>query len=637
MRGVNLSESPIDPDIHEDLLGFYQEAQKIYPFIVNIDTPFVLGILGEWGAGKTSFLRILRKIIMNREEYSEDTIILTAWIDTLGLSRIDLLIEGLFINSFEQVLSHIEGNEKLHEKYPRFYKELKSKLKKIKEILGKGFSWRSIFKRIGKFMGYGAYFLSPFPFAEVSKETISKILEGFSPTNQLVDLENLRKTVEEISEIMVKHGFKLIIFIDDFDRMLPFQVLELLEMIKVFFDKQGFGVIITFDDKALRDIITKAFVTSFGEVEIDISKYAEKLIPMKINLPKPDPNVFVKRYMRRLLKSLLRDESEELLLEEETLKRVSRIIDYNPRRAKTLVTVYSFIAKTKREDVIKLGSKKALLFYLMVLYHLFPKIYADFETIIQYGEEDKFNEFITDMQSSDKVSERYNLSFQQASRLKELMGEIAKVTYDEVKRFTDIIKGVITPYITEKPSESVKKSILAGDKIIDLIIVSRTFELRCIEINPATEGINIESKTYYRDIFKNFNIVSRKSYIECDVDGKLPIRVDLYINFETRDKNKEAWFVDIIMLEAKRSIGFMRDNKEYYIRRLLKQAKCLSNLAKTKGYTKKVFLIGNFSDDDLRILGDIFITTIRSDKKLESEVKEIIETTRIYIANISAL
>jgi len=53
-------DAPIDnPD--DDLLGMADYANTLAGYILNIDPPFTVGVYGEWGEGKTSFVNLLHK------------------------------------------------------------------------------------------------------------------------------------------------------------------------------------------------------------------------------------------------------------------------------------------------------------------------------------------------------------------------------------------------------------------------------------------------------------------------------------------------------------------------------------------------------------------------------------------------
>ena len=58
----NSFDSPaIDPGT--DLLGVASYAEKLADFIRTINPPFTIGIYGEWGSGKTSFVKLAESFL----------------------------------------------------------------------------------------------------------------------------------------------------------------------------------------------------------------------------------------------------------------------------------------------------------------------------------------------------------------------------------------------------------------------------------------------------------------------------------------------------------------------------------------------------------------------------------------------
>ena len=59
MANIRVNDLPIEnPD--NDLLGMVDFAQTLASFISKVEPPFTLGIYGDWGDGKTSFVNLLR-------------------------------------------------------------------------------------------------------------------------------------------------------------------------------------------------------------------------------------------------------------------------------------------------------------------------------------------------------------------------------------------------------------------------------------------------------------------------------------------------------------------------------------------------------------------------------------------------
>ena len=75
-KQTSLSDRPTT----EDLLGFKQFTVPIAKRISNLtdkDTPLTIGIFGEWGSGKTSFLKMVDRELS--DEYNISPIWFNAW------------------------------------------------------------------------------------------------------------------------------------------------------------------------------------------------------------------------------------------------------------------------------------------------------------------------------------------------------------------------------------------------------------------------------------------------------------------------------------------------------------------------------------------------------------------------------
>lgn len=81
------ADAPIDVDQAEpfsnDLLDFEKSISKVSSLLPHLSTPFTVGIYGDWGAGKTSFMKMLSASLLrnnhknsfwfNAWEYENDT------------------------------------------------------------------------------------------------------------------------------------------------------------------------------------------------------------------------------------------------------------------------------------------------------------------------------------------------------------------------------------------------------------------------------------------------------------------------------------------------------------------------------------------------------------------------------------
>ena len=66
MNQLIINDKPIaNPD--DDLLGMKQSAQMLADYLSTVTPPFILGVYGPWGEGKTSFVEMMRYHLLATE------------------------------------------------------------------------------------------------------------------------------------------------------------------------------------------------------------------------------------------------------------------------------------------------------------------------------------------------------------------------------------------------------------------------------------------------------------------------------------------------------------------------------------------------------------------------------------------
>jgi len=82
-----LQDSPLGEDdlnFEADSLGFKTYADVLSGMLFSTPGPFTLGVLGDWGTGKTSLMRFIKRMLDDRKRESETgdqfhTIWVNAW------------------------------------------------------------------------------------------------------------------------------------------------------------------------------------------------------------------------------------------------------------------------------------------------------------------------------------------------------------------------------------------------------------------------------------------------------------------------------------------------------------------------------------------------------------------------------
>ena len=262
MAKFSLIDSPIT-DLDDDSLDISRYVVAMHTFIKGCDTPLTIGIQGDWGIGKTSFLNMLcDKFTKTRgRETRCHTIYFNTWQysqfkqeETLSLS----ILQGIVANIEELASEDGKGDrEKIvsgAKKFGKFVTSLGNQVVKSQT----GVDLAAASKTLGE--------------ADDSPELVSLIKEAKSQFEALVNA----LIESNISD-------KLIIIIDDLDRLKPIRALEFLEAIKNFLDVPGCVFLIAVDYAVIQRGMEEKLGRSAREMQG--KSYFDKIIQVPFNMP----------------------------------------------------------------------------------------------------------------------------------------------------------------------------------------------------------------------------------------------------------------------------------------------------------------------------------------------------------------
>lgn len=256
----------------------------------------VIGLLGEWGSGKTSILNLaMNGINKNREIFRYNP-----WI----FSEENDLILNFFIELLE-IIQKIESNNEDNQELVETTKELS---KNITQYLKKFFNKSTISGNITLLHGIS-------------------IGGSFTPNWEEKSLEeSLGDLKEKINQGLEKLDKKIIIIIDDIDRLSDNEVKQIFKLVKTVADFRNTIYILSFDKK----MVTKSLdrVQTYSP-----EKYLEKIVQIQIEIPKIEKSK-LEDFLESELRNVLNIDSglseEELITISYNLKPfISNIRDVN--------------------------------------------------------------------------------------------------------------------------------------------------------------------------------------------------------------------------------------------------------------------------------------------------------------------
>lgn len=234
-----ISDNPIK-EANADLLNRNHSAEEFAKHIFSFDYKegLVVGICGEWGCGKTSYINLMRP------ELEKNAIVIdfNPWLfsDTHNLV-------SLF---FTEMATQLKENPK----YSETIKNLKD-LAKVLGVLGEMFS---IFSSIPNF------------------GLIGKVLEFISKKSK--SEKSLQQQREKLIGILEKVEKPIIVILDDVDRLSSDELQSILKLVRLTGNFPNIIYLLSFD----RERVAK----TLDDSNIDGEAYLEKIIQVPFDLPK---------------------------------------------------------------------------------------------------------------------------------------------------------------------------------------------------------------------------------------------------------------------------------------------------------------------------------------------------------------
>jgi len=229
---------------NQDELGFKPFVEKVAQGIksYNQDECFVISIEGEWGIGKTSFMNLIKNEIKQDVELMH----FNPWL----ISNIEQLV-SVFFGELIKSISYISFNTKLKTDIAKDLKAFLSVI--VPDQVNVGIS-------------------------EGSKATW-KLDKYFKPKDPHAS-QTLYSQKEKINEYLRDAEKRIVVVIDDIDRLMDQEVELIFRLIKGIADFDNITYVLLFD----REVVSKSLVKYKAEKG---SKYLDKVIQYPLTIPQP--------------------------------------------------------------------------------------------------------------------------------------------------------------------------------------------------------------------------------------------------------------------------------------------------------------------------------------------------------------
>ena len=226
-------------------------------FITGCETPLTLAIQGDWGTGKTSIMYQVEETLKEKSSSNSKRKIKTIFFNTWQYSQFDM-DKNLAVTLITDLIDELEVTDV--NKRENFKKSL-AVITKSMEYLKLDFGILNI---------------------EKINDQLLKLISNEEKAN---NLKNLKQNLQSIIDDSIKENNyeKIVIFIDDLDRLVPKKAIEFLEILKLFLDCRNCVFVLAID----YNVVLRGIKSKYGD-DLDNEKgkaFFEKIIQVPFTVP----------------------------------------------------------------------------------------------------------------------------------------------------------------------------------------------------------------------------------------------------------------------------------------------------------------------------------------------------------------
>ncbi len=332
MKGY--TDQPVEKP-KEDVFGVTPYIEGMSEFILHCSTPMTIAIQGDWGSGKTSMMNLIRAKI-------EGQMVCTHWFNTWQYSQFNQQSELPLI-----LLTHLLVSLKVDDNH-------------IKQILG--FAFKLATATVGAMNpALGAA-------VDIAHEAVNDLSDRATQISELK--ANFSKAIQ--AKLSQSHCDRLVVFIDDLDRLQPERAVEVLEVLKVFLDCPNCVFVLAID----YEVVTQGIKAKFGALvgEQKGRSFFDKIIQLPFKVPVVQYNL--QNYVATLLQPLGIDpKSPDINL---FIDLIRTSIGSNPRTIKRLVNSFLLLdgiyRRQTKENTLH-PDRQRVLFALLCMQMAYENLY----------------------------------------------------------------------------------------------------------------------------------------------------------------------------------------------------------------------------------------------------------------------
>jgi hypothetical protein len=243
----------------EDGLGFESTAQSVAEIIKNASRrPLTIGVFGGWGTGKTSLMQMI-------EARLKDEGIKTVWFNAWKYSRKEVIWNALI----QTILLAMKRDPGLVAASRR--ETFKKRVIDVSVELAKYAA------KVGTRL---------IPGGVLREEDVDNLWTALSSdVSEKGTFEFINRFESEFEQLVDEYvgGSYLVVFIDDLDRCLPENAIEVMEALKLYLDKANCVFVIGVEPSIIETAITLRYGAN---PNLSASSYLEKIVQIPVAVPR---------------------------------------------------------------------------------------------------------------------------------------------------------------------------------------------------------------------------------------------------------------------------------------------------------------------------------------------------------------
>ena len=492
-------------DISEDSFGISKYINGLGQFITECSTPITISIQGDWGSGKTSMMQLLKNLISNK--------VFTIWFNTWQFSQFQMN-ENLAISMISSLVSEL-SEDKL----------------KVQDMIG----------NIGKKLAVmAADKVGGRVAATLVQEGLYSINEDVA--NAIKNLKNkFQNAIDD--KLLRENKDRVVVFIDDLDRLQPEKAVELLEVMKIFMDCKNCVYVLAVD----YEVVTQGIKQKFGEA-IGTQKgksFFDKMIQLPFKMPVSQYTI--NKFVGEMLEKINVNADEEII--EKYVNLIESSIGCNPRSMKRLFNTFLLLDIIVKEVIVDMEPmiRQKLLFGVICMQMHFDNLYNYFARL---DRNNLTKEKLKILANYDSLDNDIELKEKLKLNTEDKIGNIAEFVKNLIKVINNDDDNEITTQEIDNFFEIISFSKVTSIGSTDIATIKRgTLEANPDKLEKLFEWIEDEIWELFKRIYDKIRVDFGDSmYFEYKLRSRA---IDIYL---VNKNNDEKYFNMGILICNKSSI-----------------------------------------------------------------------------------